>query len=91
MSAAQAANPRSTQANQHVPKTWVDTQAGSPTGSYLVIDLTPSRIAVGEQPDQYTPPKIRVPRRAHAAVVSEVRTEPATGHVARLIKTSKTM
>jgi formylglycine-generating enzyme required for sulfatase activity len=40
-----------------VPKTWVQTQAGSPTGPYLVIDLTPSRIAVEEQTDPKTPPK----------------------------------
>ena len=40
-----------------IQKTWVDTEAGSPTGPYLVIDLTSRRIAVGEQPDRYTPPK----------------------------------
>jgi len=39
-----------------IPKTWVDTQAGSPTGPYLVIDLTPRQIAVGQQPDPATPP-----------------------------------
>ena len=26
------------------PKTWVETQAGSPTGQYLVIDLTLRRV-----------------------------------------------
>jgi formylglycine-generating enzyme required for sulfatase activity len=42
-----------------IPKTWVETQAGSPTGQYLVIDLTLRQIAVGPQPNPDTPPKTR--------------------------------
>ena len=42
---------------QGLRKTWVDTEAGSPTGPYLVIDLTPRKIALGKQPDEFTPPK----------------------------------
>lgn len=36
---------------------WVETQAGTPTGPYLVIDLTPRLIAVEKQADPKTPPK----------------------------------
>jgi len=42
-----------------IPKTWVETQAGSPTGQYLVIDLTLREIAVGQQTDPDTPPVTR--------------------------------
>jgi formylglycine-generating enzyme required for sulfatase activity len=42
-----------------IPKTWVETQAGSPTGQYLVIDLTLRQIAVGPQTDPDMPPKTR--------------------------------
>jgi formylglycine-generating enzyme required for sulfatase activity len=47
-SAAQAAENR---------PSWVTTEADSPTGNYLVIDLTSCRIAMEKQTDPDTPPK----------------------------------
>lgn len=40
-----------------IKKTWVETDAASPTGPYLVIDLTSSKIAVEKQSDPERPPK----------------------------------
>jgi formylglycine-generating enzyme required for sulfatase activity len=67
-SAAQAAG---------IPKTWVDTEAGSPTGPYLVIDLTPRKIAVEKQPDPDTPP-----RTVDGFVVSNLAAVPPDGWTA---------
>jgi formylglycine-generating enzyme required for sulfatase activity len=38
-----------------LPRNWVDTEAGSPTGTYLVIDLTPRRLKAETQDDPRMP------------------------------------
>ena len=35
---------------------WTATEAGSPTGTYLVIDLTPRQIALAPQTESNVPP-----------------------------------